>query len=123
MTSGHFLSLRRFQTLELQPVHAFLCEFALRFGFGTTRKANLSHGSAARCGEFDCFADPRKHITLCDAFGVTFVNSRPQRHKFRLVFLLFAFQSAQRRAHYLAGIHSSSVRLTLRVGMAALRSK
>jgi hypothetical protein len=75
-----------------------------QIGFGTARKAKRSQGSASHCIEFECFADTRKHVALGDATGVTFINRGSQSRKFRLVFLLFALQSPQCRAHYFAGI-------------------
>jgi hypothetical protein len=48
-----------------------------QISFSARRKTKQRHDSTSRCGEFECFADTRKHIALSDTTGVAFINRGP----------------------------------------------
>ena len=118
--------------LSLAPCAKSVIADAQQVGLSTTEKRNAATASAAT-RKLKGLTDTPKYVTLGDTAGVASVNGCSQCSNLRFVLLFSRSESSTRRAHNFTGVFGntglnffsdktldSSVKLTLRVGMAVV---
>ena len=92
--AARFKSVDVIDSLVFVPGLERVSAYCQQVGFRAMRETKPSHGLAPGCGKFKRLSDSRKHVTFRGSAGITFVDGRTQRRKFRRVVFLLALQGS-----------------------------